>query len=302
LVAGCVAALTLGGCAQTEFAAQATKKIEGAGGVRSPSASGAYKVGNPYQIDGVWYYPAEDYAYDETGIASWYGPDFHGKLTASGERYDMNDVTAAHKTLPMPSMVRVTNLENGRSLVMRVNDRGPFVRGRIIDLSRRSAQLLGVHAPGTAKVRVQILPEESKQVKTAALAGVRGNVVVASAEPVTVGPPPIVPTSAPVTVAPPPLPPPLTAPPLAAPPVVSVEPVKPTAIFVQAGAFVRQDNAQRLRNQLAGYGPAKVSATKVGTQDFYRVRIGPLASVDEADRVLDRVVSNGHPAAKIVVE
>ena len=297
LVAGCVAALALAGCAQTEFAAQATKKIEGAGGARSPSASGLYKVGNPYQIDGVWYYPAEDYAYDETGIASWYGPDFHGKSTASGERYDMNDVTAAHKTLPMPSMVRVTNLENGRSLVIRVNDRGPFVRGRIIDLSRRSAQLLGVHSPGTAKVRVQILPDESKQVKMAALAGARGNLVVASTEPVTVGLPPIVPTSAPVMVAPPPLPPPLIA-----PPVVSVEPVKPTGIFVQAGAFVRQDNAQRLRTQLAGYGPAKVSTAKVGAQDFYRVRIGPLASVDEADRVLDRVVSNGHPEAKIIVE
>src|SRR4051812_4386212 len=124
-IAGCIAALALGGCAQTEFAAQATKKIEGAAGSRSQSASGLYKVGNPYQIDGIWYYPAEDYAYDETGIASWYGPDFHGKSTASGERYDMNEVTAAHKTLPMPSMVRVTNLENGRSLVIRVNDRGP---------------------------------------------------------------------------------------------------------------------------------------------------------------------------------
>lgn len=293
-IAVCIAALALGGCAQTEFAAQATKKIEGS----SRGSQGAYKVGNPYQVDGTWYYPAEDYGYDETGIASWYGPDFHGKSTASGERYDMNDVTAAHKTLPMPSMVRVTNLENGRSLVIRVNDRGPFVRGRIIDLSRRSAQLLGVHAPGTAKVHVQILPEESKQVKTAALAGVRGNVAVASAQPVTVGPAPmIVPANAPVTVAPPPLPPPLHA-----PPVVSVEPVKPSAIFVQAGAFVRQDNAHRLRSQLAGYGPAKVSTAKVGAQDFYRVRIGPLATVSEADRVLDRVVSNGHPEAKIIVE
>jgi rare lipoprotein A len=154
-----------------------------------------------------------------------------------------------------------------------------------------------VHAPGTAKVRVQILPDESKQVKIAALAGVRGNAVLASAEPVTIGPPALVPTSAPVTVAPPPLPPPL-----APPPVVSVVPVKPTAIFVQAGAFVRQDNAQRLRSQLAGYGPAKVSPAKVGAQDFYRVRIGPLASVEEADRVLDRVVANGHPTAKIIVE
>ena len=168
---GAVLALAaLGGCAQTEFAAQATKSVEKAAGP-ARSSQGAYKIGNPYQVDGTWYYPAEDYAYDETGIASWYGPDFHGKPTATGERYDMNDVTAAHKTLPLPSVVRVTNLENGRSLVVRVNDRGPFVRGRIIDLSRRSAQLIGIHAPGTAKVRVQILAEESKQVKIAAMAG-----------------------------------------------------------------------------------------------------------------------------------
>lgn len=294
LALGCIAALALGGCAQTELAAQATKKLEGSRG-----SQGAYKVGQPYQVDGTWYYPAEDYSYDETGIASWYGPDFHGKYAASGERYDMNDVTAAHKTLPMPSIVRVTNLENGRSLVVRINDRGPFVRGRIIDLSRRSAQLLGVHAPGTAKVRVQVLPEESKQVKMAALAGVRGGIAVASAGPTSVAaPPPLVPANAPVTVAPPPpLPPPLRA-----QPVVDVEPVRSTAIYVQAGAFVRQDNAQRLRGQLAGLGQAKVSAAKIGAQDFYRVRIGPLTSVNEADHVLDRVVATGHPEAKIIVE
>lgn len=293
--AGCIVALALGGCAQTEFAAHATKKIEGP----SRSTQGYYKIGSPYQVDGTWYYPAEDYGYDETGIASWYGPDFHGKPTATGERYDMNDITAAHKTLPMPSVVRVTNLENGRSLVVRVNDRGPFVRGRIIDLSRRSAQLLGIHAPGTAKVRVQILPEESKQVKLAAISGARGGVAVASADgAVNIGPPPLMRASAPVTVAPaPPLPPPL-----AGPPAVKTEPVKPTAIYVQAGAFARQDNAQRLSQQLAAIGPARVTAVKVGVQDFYRVRIGPLASVNDADRVLDRIVATGHPEAKIIVD
>jgi len=124
---------------------------------------GVYKVGEPYQIGGIWYYPAEDYAYDETGIASWYGPDFHGKYTANGEVYDMNDLTAAHHTLPMPSLARVTNLDNGRSIVVRVNDRGPFAKGRILDMSRRGAQLLGFEQAGTAKVRVQILAQESKQ-------------------------------------------------------------------------------------------------------------------------------------------
>jgi rare lipoprotein A len=118
------------------------------------------KIGKPYQVFGVTYYPADDRAYEKVGIASWYGPTFHEKATANGEIYDQDDLTAAHKTLPMPSWVEVTNLDNGRQLVVRINDRGPFVDGRIIDLSRRSAQLLGVDGPGLAKVRVKrVFPE-----------------------------------------------------------------------------------------------------------------------------------------------
>ena len=104
---------------------------------------GSYKVGNPYKIMGTWYYPKEDYGYSEVGMASWYGEDFHAKKTANGENYDMNTLTAAHRTLPLPSIVKVTNLENGRSLVLRVNDRGPYAKNRIIDISKRGAQLLG---------------------------------------------------------------------------------------------------------------------------------------------------------------
>lgn len=116
--------------------------------------SGAAKIGKPYQISGVWYYPKDDPAYQEEGMASWYGPGFHGRSTANGERYDMNALTAAHRTLPMPSFVRVTNLANGRSLVLRVNDRGPFAKGRIIDVSRRAAQLLDFERAGVTRVRV----------------------------------------------------------------------------------------------------------------------------------------------------
>ncbi|MBO6783539.1 MAG: septal ring lytic transglycosylase RlpA family protein, partial [Alphaproteobacteria bacterium] len=134
------AALVLSACAETEFLVHTAKQVRGDS--VSPG-TGRYKIGDPYQIKGVWYYPAEDYQYSETGIASWYGPNFHGKKTANGETYNQNDLTAAHRTLPMPSAVRVTNLENGRSLVVRINDRGPFARGRIIDMSRRGAQLLG---------------------------------------------------------------------------------------------------------------------------------------------------------------
>lgn len=130
---------------------------------------GIYKVGNPYQIAGRWYYPKEDYNYSETGMASWYGEDFNGKVTANGERYNMNTLTAAHRTLPLPCIVKVTNLQNGRSIVARVNDRGPYVKDRIIDLSKHGAQLLGYMGQGTTKVKVEILAKESKALKAAML-------------------------------------------------------------------------------------------------------------------------------------
>lgn len=127
------------------------------------SGAGAVKIGKPYQVAGVWYTPSDDRSYDQRGIASWYGPGFHALATANGERYNQDDVTAAHKTLPMPSWVEVENLDNGRKLVVRINDRGPFVQGRIIDLSRRSAQLLGVDKAGLAQVRVRrVFPDMSE--------------------------------------------------------------------------------------------------------------------------------------------
>ncbi|MCH7551417.1 MAG: septal ring lytic transglycosylase RlpA family protein, partial [Proteobacteria bacterium] len=116
-------ALVLSACAETEFLVHSAKRMSG---IVSGPAEPGFKIGQPYQIQGVWYYPAENYQFDETGIASWYGVQFHGRRTANGEIYDMNSLTAAHRTLPMPSFVRVTNLENGRSLILKVNDRGPF--------------------------------------------------------------------------------------------------------------------------------------------------------------------------------
>src|SRR5579863_10060075 len=139
-----------------------------------------YRI-DPYEVKGVWYYPRADYNYDETGVASWYGPGFDQHTTADNEIYDMNELSAAHKTLPLPSVVEVTNLQNGRSIRLRVNDRGPFVDGRIIDLSRRAAQLLGYETTGTARVRVRILKDESIQVAAAAMHGGMGNVMLASA-------------------------------------------------------------------------------------------------------------------------
>ena len=127
-----------------------------------------YIVGQPYQINGRTYYPREDLGYDRTGTASWYGSDFHGRRTANGETYDMNAMTAAHPTLPMPTIVRVTNLDNGRSVIVRINDRGPFAEDRIIDMSRAGARELGFESKGLARVRVTVLREATLQLKRAA--------------------------------------------------------------------------------------------------------------------------------------
>jgi rare lipoprotein A len=275
---------------------------------------GVYKIGNPYQISGVWYYPAEDLNYDESGIASWYGQDFHGKYTANGEVFDLNGLTAAHRTLPMPSVVQVTNLENGRTLKLRVNDRGPFARGRIIDLSRRAAQLLGFDAPGTARVRVRILAPETIQAKLLAERAA-GQAVAESAPPVPVAPvtteklpvPPGVRVArnelpvAPARPPPAPEPQPVLAPPPLPEQVTSV-PVLATNIYIQAGAFARPENANRLKAKLASLGNVRVSGSYVNGANFYRVRLGPLGSVAEADRLLDRVVDSGVPEARIVVD
>lgn len=292
-----VLGLLLAGCAQTQLATHVAKKTAreiygtpgpSTGEERAPPVGLApgerppprpiYKVGDPYQIDGVWYYPKEEFNAVETGIASWYGAEFHGRPTANGEIYDMNAITAAHRTLQMPSVVRVTNLENGRSLTLRVNDRGPFARGRIIDLSKRSAELLGVYEAGTAKVRVEVLPQESRLAKEAALRGQPADTVQLAA------------------LAAPPAPAPAADPPL------RVVPVGASSIYIQAGAFANQENALRARDAIAELAPATITSVSTTGQRLFRVRLGPLASVDEADAALERVVKRGYAGARIVVE
>ncbi|MEM9733866.1 MAG: septal ring lytic transglycosylase RlpA family protein [Pseudomonadota bacterium] len=120
---------------------------------------GRRQIGKPYKIKGKWYYPKEEPGYDRKGQASWYGPNFHGRLTANGEVYDQFALTAAHPTFPLPSYARVTNLANGRSIVVRVNDRGPYHAKRIIDLSAKASELLGYQHKGVADVRVQYIKQ-----------------------------------------------------------------------------------------------------------------------------------------------
>ncbi len=135
--------------------------VKSTGKCKAAAAPGPKKIGKPYKINGVTYYPMESAdGYSEVGIASWYGPGFHGKLTANGETYNQKAMTAAHKTLPLPTLVKVENLENGKSVVVRVNDRGPYSKGRIIDLTEVAARRLGMIDKGTAKVRVSVLSED----------------------------------------------------------------------------------------------------------------------------------------------
>ena len=198
----------------------------------------AATVGPAYEQNGTIYIPAHEPDYDETGKASWYGDSFHGKLTASGEVFDQNALTAAHPTLPIPSMVQVTNVDNGRSVMLRINDRGPFVPGRLIDVSRAAADQLGFTGRGHANVRVQ-------------WAG--------PAKPVD-------------AVAPAPAPGRFNAP---AALFQASAPAPGDGFVVQVGAFSEVGNALRLKEQLAALGPSTIEPAKVRGSDIFRVVMGP---------------------------
>lgn len=320
----CGMVVFLAGCAETQLLIHSAKRASRA--VDSDEQSGGYyKVGKPYQIDGIWYHPEENYEYDETGIASWYGAKFHGRKTANGEDYDMNALTAAHRTLPMPSFVRVTNLENGRSLVLKVNDRGPFAKGRIIDISRRGSQLLGFQQQGTARVRVQILADQSRAVAARMqnrdqLARVGSPITVDKLPKATVSaealPVPPGASASSSTVA---VPEPISKP---APipqaqeiarqedlienaekePRLGQERVEPTSIFVQAGAYGLFENANKVRASLSPLGNVFLDRVLVNGRDLFRVRVGPISDVNQADTVLAQVVDTGYPDARIIVD
>ena len=248
----------------------------------------AVKIGAPYEINGVTYYPREDLYYDVTGYASWYGDDFHGQPTANGEIYDMNALTAAHTTLPMPSYVRVTNLANGRSLVVRINDRGPFLKERVIDLSRRTAQLLGFEDKGVERVRVQAvrpdgtpypmpvdgglipLPERTAEldiveIQLDTLPGSNDEIVA-----------------------------------LAEPELAVVE--KAPEIYIQVASFSYQENARLLSNKLQGLGPVLIQRVRVNDAWFYRVQVGAFADMTAALAALGQVKNLGYLDAHVFTD
>jgi rare lipoprotein A len=308
----------LGACSETQLLVHTAKRMQ-KGRTADGGGAGIYKIGTPYQIVGVWYYPKVDYGYDERGIASWYGPGFHGKLTANGGIYDQNALTAAHKTLPMPSLVQVTNLENGRSLRLTVNDRGPYVNGRIIDVSRRAAQLLGLHRKGTAKVRVQIMAAESRALAQRGRGG--GGTVLAQAD---------APIRTDINVSQPVVSSEILAPPEGANPApvqswnfgpqgrrspdrVVAEPslpdgtltmtsVHPTNVYVQAGAFGEYENALRVSTRLHELQGIKITSAIVDGREYFRVRAGPIREISAADQILEQMIRTGFPGARIIVD
>ena len=312
----------LNACAETQLIVHTAKRISKTSSPKPVKPTGKYKIGKPYQIKGIWYYPKVDYSYDRTGIASWYGPGFHGKKTANGEIYDQNGLTAAHKTLPMPSLVQVTNLENGRSLRLKINDRGPFAYGRIIDLSRRGAQLLGFHRKGTARVQVQVLEAESRLMAYQA----KGTGKLASADlPIRSD------TKLPK--------PGVVAENLLPPKGAKSSPAKerqqrsknvlirrstvrklvgkecfepdgkittvainPSNMYIQIGAFTQFQNAHQAAARLSILNNVNISSAIVNGKEFFRVRAGPIQTLNDADYLLESILRAGFRAARLVVE
>ncbi len=293
--------LILSGCAESTLVAHSAKQFRMSTSQSSQqtvsSSVGVYKVGSPYQIQGKWYTPHEDFNYSEVGVASWYGPNFHGKRTANGEVYDMHAMTAAHRTLPLPSMVRVTNLSNGRSIIVRVNDRGPFAHNRILDLSKAGAQALDFIKQGTARVRVEILADESIALKDRIVTGKYAK--APQPQPVQVAAVHTIPATKPTAYTAEPLPP--VQEPAKPVPAVAQTVISSPEHFIQVGAFGDASNAERLKQRLSVYGPVQI--TKVQTSSgvtLHKVRIGPIMDQSQVNTIVGQVQNQGFVDAHVI--
>ena len=262
---------------------------------------------------GRWFTPREQSSYDKQGTASWYGEAFNRRRTSDGEWFDMTQLTAAHATLPLPSYVKVTNLDNGLEVVVRVNDRGPFVGTRVVDLSKRSAEVLGYKQNGMAHVRVQyigpaplndhgqhLLAMNRELQRGTALrsmiaaadgSGSRGTVQVAAVQP-----------AAPVQQA---------AALAMKPRLAAYAPLKPVApppqsgieesYYIQVGSFADPANAEKARSQLASAWPVQVIEVTGSGGTIYRVRLGPITTREDADTALEQTIFLGHADAHVLV-
>lgn len=266
---------------------------------------GSYKVGKSYQIGKKWYHPEYDDEYSEVGVASWYGPDFHGKKTANGDVFNKQSLTAAHRTLPMPSLVRVVNLKNNKSVILMVNDRGPFARDRIIDVSEHASEVLDFKRSGHTKVRVEYLPYETelllahlglhqnharmladlnrmpnqdkntrRQVNTeseqllAAKSKAREKKLIDSSE------------SSPVIVS-------------------ANTPIK-KQIYVQLGSYQSKENASNTATKMRPIGNPTIRKAEVNGQVMYKVQLGPYQQLADAQGVVSKARELGSTQALII--
>ena len=293
----------------------------------APVAKPHYKVGSPYRVKGRLYRPAVDDDYDKIGIASWYGDAFHGRATANGEVFDKRRLTAAHTTLPLPSLVEVENLQNGKRLVVRVNDRGPFVDDRIIDLSEAAAEALGFAGAGLARVRVRFVgpaplyaggPAPSPRVATRTLVAPPPSRAQHRTAPPPNGPAlDSDPIAALIADAPAPRMKPqpamtantmtartgatnsgATGPAAAAPRVASTLQAVEKAVWIHAGSVADPDVARGLADQLSTIGPVRLVDAAVG--GGHHIRLGPFGDRQEALLKLALVVERGYADARIV--
>ena len=254
-----------------------------------------YKIGKKYNVGGKYYYPKKDLYYNKTGIASWYGPKFHGKLTANGEIYNQYALTAAHKTLPLPSAVKVTNLKNNKSIVLRINDRGPFVNDRIIDLSSKAADILDLKREGTGLVRVQILREKSLYLEKLAKQGSFPEINDLKET---------------------------ELPNITIPSRVAVK-IKDTKnqkiitkkinynlknlnkeykIYIKLASFSSKKNAEIMKKKVSYIDKVKIYKIYKLNKTLYQVKAGPFLSVEKVDQLHSLLLQKGMQGAKIIIE
>jgi rare lipoprotein A len=267
------------------FAGKGSPYFKGNGKI--PRGGGRYQVGNAYSVAGVWFKPREQPGYDRKGMASWYGEAFQGRKTSNGEYFDMNMLSAAHPTLPLPSYAKVTNLANGKSVVVRINDRGPFVGTRIMDLSKRAADALDYRNKGKASVRVQWLGNAPLNDNGAHLAmmnrkagqGASVDTLVAAATRAAR-------QSDSVQVA-------------AYEPEIQKAPVRAQMQVMQIGSFAALDDAETARSQLSNIGPVQVYEWQSAEGPVYKVQMGPFRSDIGAENALSAVRDAGYSRAKL---
>lgn len=231
-----------------------------------------YMIGDPYQIDGKTYIPAENYSYVADGEAGWYSADQDHLITANGEKYDANKSTAMHKTLPLPSIVRVTNLKNGKNAIVRINERGPIDNDRIMDVSEKAAEELDFTEVGTTSVRIEILANESKNLKTQILKGVADPLLNNFESSLKEREDIIYP------------------------------PLHPINYFIQIGAFSQQDSIYKIKEKLKNYNNISIVQIKKGNQILNRVRVGPFKTYGDAMNMLDKIHQAGYGESKIMSE